>query len=190
MALIKCPECGKEISDGASSCPNCGHPIKGKGKGLPKSVKIVLAIVVALLAAPTLLFAGCVGTAFIFSPYGTVGGAELTVTLDDDSQEKIAANELKELWEENEISAADKYSGVEVSFSDKVREVHGPTIYNSYHMDGYVETDSYIVVEYDSSDSDLIKSLAGGDTIKVSGILQEVDDARRIIISASSIVKA
>lgn len=26
MALIKCPECGKEISDKASSCPNCGFP--------------------------------------------------------------------------------------------------------------------------------------------------------------------
>lgn len=27
MALIKCPECGKEISDKAESCPNCGYPI-------------------------------------------------------------------------------------------------------------------------------------------------------------------
>ncbi|MDE5803214.1 MAG: zinc-ribbon domain-containing protein [Lachnospiraceae bacterium] len=27
MALIKCPECGKEISDKASSCPGCGYPI-------------------------------------------------------------------------------------------------------------------------------------------------------------------
>lgn len=28
MALIKCPECGKEISDKAVSCPNCGCPLK------------------------------------------------------------------------------------------------------------------------------------------------------------------
>lgn len=27
MALIKCPECGKEISDKAPTCPNCGYPI-------------------------------------------------------------------------------------------------------------------------------------------------------------------
>ncbi len=27
MALIKCPECGKEISDKATACPNCGCPI-------------------------------------------------------------------------------------------------------------------------------------------------------------------
>lgn len=26
MALIKCPECGKEISDKAAACPNCGCP--------------------------------------------------------------------------------------------------------------------------------------------------------------------
>lgn len=27
MALIKCPECGKEISDKALNCPNCGCPV-------------------------------------------------------------------------------------------------------------------------------------------------------------------
>ena len=27
MALIKCVECGREISDKASSCPNCGAPV-------------------------------------------------------------------------------------------------------------------------------------------------------------------
>lgn len=30
MALIKCPECGKEISDKAASCPNCGCPLELK----------------------------------------------------------------------------------------------------------------------------------------------------------------
>lgn len=28
MALIKCEECGKEISDKAKSCPKCGCPIE------------------------------------------------------------------------------------------------------------------------------------------------------------------
>lgn len=30
MALINCPECNKEISDKAVSCPNCGYPIQGQ----------------------------------------------------------------------------------------------------------------------------------------------------------------
>lgn len=28
MALIKCPECGKEVSDRATACINCGYPLK------------------------------------------------------------------------------------------------------------------------------------------------------------------
>ena len=27
MALIKCPECGKEVSDKAKACPNCGFEV-------------------------------------------------------------------------------------------------------------------------------------------------------------------
>lgn len=27
MALIECSECGKQVSDKANSCPNCGNPI-------------------------------------------------------------------------------------------------------------------------------------------------------------------
>lgn len=30
MPLIKCPTCQKEISDQATACPNCGHPVKEK----------------------------------------------------------------------------------------------------------------------------------------------------------------
>lgn len=33
MALIKCSECGKEISDKASVCPNCGMPLRPEERG-------------------------------------------------------------------------------------------------------------------------------------------------------------
>lgn len=39
MALIKCPECGKEISDRASTCPNCGCPIKADVSNVDNSAK-------------------------------------------------------------------------------------------------------------------------------------------------------
>ncbi|MEE0418752.1 MAG: DUF4358 domain-containing protein [Lachnospiraceae bacterium] len=36
MALIKCPECGKEISDQAANCPNCGFPVnKSDSQSVP-----------------------------------------------------------------------------------------------------------------------------------------------------------
>jgi endogenous inhibitor of DNA gyrase (YacG/DUF329 family) len=28
MALVDCPECGKQVSSEAAACPGCGHPIK------------------------------------------------------------------------------------------------------------------------------------------------------------------
>jgi len=28
MALIKCPECGTEVSDKAEKCPKCAYPLK------------------------------------------------------------------------------------------------------------------------------------------------------------------
>ena len=36
MALIKCSECGREISDKAATCPGCGAPVvAGGSQGLP-----------------------------------------------------------------------------------------------------------------------------------------------------------
>ena len=31
MALIKCPECGAQVSSSAESCPKCAYPIAGGG---------------------------------------------------------------------------------------------------------------------------------------------------------------
>lgn len=39
MALIKCPECGKEVSDKATSCVHCGYPINSSSQA--RSVAIV-----------------------------------------------------------------------------------------------------------------------------------------------------
>ena len=50
MALIKCPECGKEISDKANKCPNCGCPTKNKKKKIIKYNKIIMPIAVIVLA--------------------------------------------------------------------------------------------------------------------------------------------
>lgn len=39
MALMKCPECEREISDQAKICPHCGHPIAALQAALENSVK-------------------------------------------------------------------------------------------------------------------------------------------------------
>ena len=64
MSLIKCPECGNEISDKAYSCPKCGYPIKQKNvvvlkkdyKGKAKAFTIagiIVFIISAIVAIST-----------------------------------------------------------------------------------------------------------------------------------------
>ncbi len=55
MALINCPECGKQISDQAKTCPNCGFKIKRKmtkeeKKKVLKTCSIVFGVLVLLTA--------------------------------------------------------------------------------------------------------------------------------------------
>ena len=66
MALVNCPECGKEISDKAKSCPNCAYPIQAvtveatakKWKGIKLTggilVPVGLVIVFATKDNPTI----------------------------------------------------------------------------------------------------------------------------------------
>jgi predicted nucleic acid-binding Zn ribbon protein len=53
MALVKCPECGKEISSQASSCPNCGYKKKQEIK-FNKS-KIIIPIIFLLVIVGVVL---------------------------------------------------------------------------------------------------------------------------------------
>lgn len=44
MALIKCPECGNEISDTAEQCIHCGYKIKKDENNSDKSDKVIIII--------------------------------------------------------------------------------------------------------------------------------------------------
>ena len=152
---------------------------KQKKRGIGKTIAVVVAVI---LLAPTLLFVGCLGTAAIFSPYGRVGGAELTITNNDGVSETIGANELKETWAGNEVSAKAKYANAPVEFTDSIHEVKGKSIYNGWDLHGFIETDSGLVVEYSSADEKLLSTLKAGDKIHVKGKITTYISARRIMV--------
>lgn len=53
MALIKCKDCGNEVSSKAESCPKCGAKVKKKGIGLFGWIGILFLVgVVAAAVAP------------------------------------------------------------------------------------------------------------------------------------------
>lgn len=68
MALMNCPECGKEISDQANACPNCGYPLYSETSTaktvstipkFSKKAKIILGVsllAVALIVGSFVLF--------------------------------------------------------------------------------------------------------------------------------------
>lgn len=41
MAIIKCPECGHQVSDQAKTCPSCGIEIAGKITKCPECGDVV-----------------------------------------------------------------------------------------------------------------------------------------------------
>lgn len=70
MALINCPECGKEISDTVKKCPNCGVKIKTK-----KSAGSRLAIIIIICL---LVIGGAItGTYFYVNNQVEIGKTEM-----------------------------------------------------------------------------------------------------------------
>lgn len=56
MALINCPECGKEISDQVSNCPNCGYPLKKNKSNNSKKVIVLVGVIVLIIFVSVMIF--------------------------------------------------------------------------------------------------------------------------------------
>lgn len=117
MALIKCKECGKEMSDEALVCPNCG--IKSPKKSQVKETIVGL-----------LFFAGV--AAWFFSgpqtPTSTTAAAPdapATETTKDSPRivVQVGAAELYKAYESNEVAADEKIKGRIVEISGRVQAI-------------------------------------------------------------------
>ncbi len=54
MALIKCPECGNEVSSKAKNCPKCGYKIsKGIGCGAAIGIVLLVFLAIGVISSPT-----------------------------------------------------------------------------------------------------------------------------------------
>lgn len=81
MALIKCPECGAEVSDKAEKCPHCSYPIAQESEAEKiqtiemTSKKLKSQILVSsfvIIFGVILLIAGNILIAFILLPIGLI----------------------------------------------------------------------------------------------------------------------
>lgn len=67
MALMNCPECGKEVSDTAECCVHCGYKLKKEDPGKKKKMMIAGGAAVVVLLAACLIF-------FLVRSNGSIAG--------------------------------------------------------------------------------------------------------------------
>ncbi len=149
MALMKCAECGQDVSDQALACPHCGFPVKAAEKEADQSSgpigqigpgqKFVLLTVAAALVAAVIWFGNKPGP----DPVGVtpldgsqIAPARVAEYIQKMGEEKYKAeidrlNELPRLtaqqllreYEANEIAADQKFGGAEIILSAQVAAI-------------------------------------------------------------------
>lgn len=107
MALIKCNECGKEISDTATICPNCGVKTENAmNRSRKTKSNIIIATCIIMIIA-------IVGISFYFiyasNPLNKLKNEAITV-LNDYKDDELSRIETKEKLEVIYDEASQKYN--------------------------------------------------------------------------------
>lgn len=94
MAMIKCPECGNEISDKAQACPKCGCPIQGETsfhdqKGHKKTIILIICAIVFVVAV--------IATIIVVKRIGKNNDYKHAVKLMEEGKDKEAYEEFLKL---------------------------------------------------------------------------------------------
>ena len=86
MALIKCPECGKDVSDKAAACIHCGYPL---AESVSSEQEKVVKILSSAYAAPKSV-----------APTPTPTNKFLLFSADNDHVYRVGGDEFDELAKE------------------------------------------------------------------------------------------
>lgn len=160
MALIKCPECQKEISDTAPSCPNCGKILNAFTATRPKKKKRIWIWV--LVGFVLVVFMGAL------------------LSDDSDSPKAVATNEpaftvtpdqICREYEENEIASDKKYKGKLIRVTGFVDDVKKGLLDSLYVT--FKRADEFAIVTvqcfFDDKYEDQLASLQKGSQISIQG---------------------
>lgn len=146
MALIKCNECGKEISDKAKKCPHCGIKCKNENdvKVFPTSVMFILIVIF-------------VAVIFLMMNYNKKDYNNSTSGIKENTNE-IIGNEIKTKNEFDKIKKSKNYSIVVViSNNCHYCEIFNPIledVIQEYNVNIYylnIDSNFYNSVDLDTS---------------------------------------
>ena len=150
MALIKCPECGKEISDKATSCPNCGAPVSNQNNtGAPvsstkvakpvKEKKKGSCLKTILIVIAVLLVLGIIGNLIGGDKENETNSENVQVDNTETSQTSNAEAEPSNIEIEEPETIAEPEEILEIAPGDlldsyEANEVKGDAIYENKKM--------------------------------------------------------
>ncbi len=125
MALIKCPDCGSDVSSAAPSCPKCGRPIAETKEETPlKKGRGCLPVIL------TLLIVGVVAAIFGGHDKPTPSAESHTSPTSIPPEQpihrqvtKFTADQLFNAYKANEVATDEGIKGTDVEVTGRVQEV-------------------------------------------------------------------
>lgn len=203
MAMIKCPECGKEISDKAAACPNCGAPIvrqakapgiemqsapnlseRYRGKDKKKKKKggklkwIIIAIVVIFVIAA--ISGGSDNDSKTAS--NTTKNDVQPVTEEPAAESEtpieyisVTADELSETLTNNAMKAQNDYENQYLEITGKLGNIDSDGKYISIDTDGFSLTNIQCYIKTEEQ-KQIIMEMSRGDSITVKGYCKDIGE--------------
>lgn len=176
MALIKCKNCGKDISDKAQVCPGCGYKteddiyindVQNKTKDKTKNKKVIGIVIGALIVLLVVM------VLFI-----TLGNQDEIKPVDQTEQNNVAVYSEENNGENIEISWVDDTPPTEVGGGDSVAKILDTKIANSKYGALLVMSFEYTNNSKDSrnfinDDNCNVKPFQGGIALDTPGFTSE-----------------
>lgn len=161
MALIKCKECGKEISKDAEVCPNCGKKVNNGN-----------------------LFLQIVGILFIIGVIGNIFGGDKTdsqsssyareETAENIVYQKISPRDLERQLQENAARAQQQYLGMYVEFEGRLRNIDANGEYFNVDSGGYLSSFQCYIKNEQQKQVLISKNI--GNNVHVKGKIKRVGE--------------
>lgn len=204
VALIKCPECGREISDSATACPGCGHPMKktsenkthGKndlseryrklGEKQKKEKKkggklkwIVIAVIVILIIG---VAAGSDDNDTTTSNTSSDASRETAVIEETSSETEttieyitVTAEELSDALYNNAMKAQNDYEGKYLEITGKLGTIDSNGKYIGIDTDSFSLTNIQCYIKTDEQ-KQVIMEMSRGVSITVKGYCKDIGE--------------
>ncbi len=181
MALIKCPECDKEISDKATCCPNCGNPLiidnneKIQQKNHKKLIVLISLLVVVAILSIVMIIMGVFSneekpdaiSQKMKDDINTIG----EVTLDDEELINNLFDTYASLTEKQKNNV-DNYN-VLLESQDKLRELQKEQL-NEVHMKNIIIATKSLKSSLINPDSFSLREVVYVDDYEYDGIMYRI----------------